>query len=349
MSSVFFTNDAYAQYMGNVGSKNETGQYTLEEALEIQKRRIESAKIVSIIIPNGTSSPRCEIHNACYSPASVTINAGDTVKWTNTDTTAHTVTSGNPADGSSGVFDSSLIMSGALFEHTFDEAGSYDYFCVVHPWMLGNVQVSKTSEINFNSTIKESQELQIPAPFVDTQKDPRYYVDRYYNESKYKEWFDANYPEYSSIYEAVGMTEEDYLNSTANKSDSEPLDKVKSYEPLEPSFSNFDSFPEQVESRCDLVYLFIKISETSKQNKGFLYADEKGLDDVSVLRKEFNQALKEKPWKEDEIKAEYEQKILTKIIDSVMEKYSILPTGIENSGSFSAKSNRDPALITGNS
>jgi hypothetical protein len=35
---------AYAQYMGNVGSKGETGQYTLEEALEIQKRRIDAAK-----------------------------------------------------------------------------------------------------------------------------------------------------------------------------------------------------------------------------------------------------------------------------------------------------------------
>ena len=35
---------AFAQYMGNVGSKGETGQYTLEEALEIQKRRIDAAK-----------------------------------------------------------------------------------------------------------------------------------------------------------------------------------------------------------------------------------------------------------------------------------------------------------------
>ena len=35
---------AYAQYMGNVGSKGETGSYTLEEALEIQKRRVDAAK-----------------------------------------------------------------------------------------------------------------------------------------------------------------------------------------------------------------------------------------------------------------------------------------------------------------
>ena len=43
-------------------------------------------------------------------PASVTINVGDTVEWTNSDTAAHTVTGGLPADGPSGVFDSSLSL-----------------------------------------------------------------------------------------------------------------------------------------------------------------------------------------------------------------------------------------------
>ena len=43
------------------------------------------------------------------------------------------------------------------------------------------------------------------ASFVDENKDPWSYVDRYTNELKYKEWFDENYSEYSSIYEAVGL------------------------------------------------------------------------------------------------------------------------------------------------
>ncbi len=45
------------------------------------------------------------------------------------------------------------------------------------------------------------------APFVDETKDPQSYVDRYNNEPSYKEWFDENYPEYSSIYQAVGLEE----------------------------------------------------------------------------------------------------------------------------------------------
>ena len=47
----------------------------------------------------------------------------------------------------------------------------------------------------------------IPAPFVDTTKDPQFYVDRYNNEASYKNWFDENYLEYTSIYEAVGLDE----------------------------------------------------------------------------------------------------------------------------------------------
>ncbi len=43
------------------------------------------------------------------------------------------------------------------------------------------------------------------APFVDDSKDPQSYVDRYDNEPSYKKWFDENFPEYDSIYEAVGL------------------------------------------------------------------------------------------------------------------------------------------------
>ena len=45
------------------------------------------------------------------------------------------------------------------------------------------------------------------ASFVDKSKDPQSYVNRYNNEPTYKKWFDTNFPEYSSIYEAVGLDE----------------------------------------------------------------------------------------------------------------------------------------------
>nr|MCS5528337.1 plastocyanin/azurin family copper-binding protein [Nitrosopumilus sp.] len=99
-------------------------------------------KTVIVDIPTGTSVPGCETTNACFSPTMVSINAGDTVEWVNEPTAAHTVTGGSPATGPSGVFDSSLLMANANYAFTFDEAGSYDYFCMVHPWMVGSVSVN---------------------------------------------------------------------------------------------------------------------------------------------------------------------------------------------------------------
>ena len=97
---------------------------------------------VEVSIPAGTSVPGCEETNKCFIPSSVSIMKGDTVVWSNDDSAAHTVTSGSPADGPSGMFDSSLLIGGKSFEHTFDSSGSVDYFCMVHPWMTGSVQVS---------------------------------------------------------------------------------------------------------------------------------------------------------------------------------------------------------------
>jgi len=96
----------------------------------------------TVDIPVGSSVPGCEENNACYLPANITINAGDTVEWVNADTAAHTVTGGSPADGPSGVFDSSLVMADATYTFTFEDAGMYDYFCMVHPWMVGTVTVN---------------------------------------------------------------------------------------------------------------------------------------------------------------------------------------------------------------
>jgi len=87
----------------------------------------------------GSSTPGCEPD--CFIPSPVVITVGGTVTWENTDTAAHTSSSGTPAGGPDGVFDSSLIMAGGSYSHTFDTAGTFDYFCMVHPWMEGTVIV----------------------------------------------------------------------------------------------------------------------------------------------------------------------------------------------------------------
>jgi len=91
----------------------------------------------------GSSVPGCEqTADGCFVPSMVTIDVGGEVTWENNDTAAHTITSGTPTEGPDGHFDSSLIMAGSTFSHEFEEAGTFDYFCMVHPWMQGMVMVT---------------------------------------------------------------------------------------------------------------------------------------------------------------------------------------------------------------
>jgi plastocyanin len=77
-----------------------------------------------------------------YMPGSITIKTGDKVGWINTDEEVHTVTSGFENNTDKGKqFDSGLLNNNQTFEHTFDKAGTYNYFCTVHPTMTGVVNV----------------------------------------------------------------------------------------------------------------------------------------------------------------------------------------------------------------
>ncbi len=100
-----------------------------------------------VIASRGSSVPGCEETSECFIPSTVKVNLGDTVNWFNRDFAAHTVTSGTTADGPNGIFDSSLFMAGTTFSHTFDEEGTFDYFCMVHPWMSGIVVVGEGGPI----------------------------------------------------------------------------------------------------------------------------------------------------------------------------------------------------------
>ncbi len=95
-----------------------------------------------ISLPEGSSVPGCDETNSCYVPFNVSVSVGEEITWSNDDSAAHTVTSGTPADGPDGIFDSSLFMAGGTFSVTLDESGEYPYFCMVHPWMTGSITVN---------------------------------------------------------------------------------------------------------------------------------------------------------------------------------------------------------------
>jgi plastocyanin len=76
-----------------------------------------------------------KIQNSAFNPASVKILTGDTVRWTNMDSIAHTVR--GPS------FESKVLEKGDTYEFLFTDAGTYNYECSIHPSMKGTVVVSE--------------------------------------------------------------------------------------------------------------------------------------------------------------------------------------------------------------
>jgi plastocyanin len=79
------------------------------------------------------------IKGMAFTPATITVKAGTTIKWTNKDAAAHTVTS-DPGDSES--FESGSMGNGAEFSYQFNNVGTLPYHCAVHPGMKASVIVN---------------------------------------------------------------------------------------------------------------------------------------------------------------------------------------------------------------
>ena len=95
----------------------------------------------TVVIAKGASTPGCDKTNSCFTPDTAKVSVGGKVTWRNDDTASHTVTSGTDTTAD-GIFDSSLFAAGKTFSFKFEKAGTYNYYCQVHPWMKGSVIVS---------------------------------------------------------------------------------------------------------------------------------------------------------------------------------------------------------------
>lgn len=101
-------------------------------------------KILVSIVPGATF-----LTDTSYNPNPIEVNVGQTILWTNDDFSFHTVTSGEVGDTNEvRVFDSGLAgptalsSTGKTYEFTFESAGEYPYYCILHPGMVGKVIVN---------------------------------------------------------------------------------------------------------------------------------------------------------------------------------------------------------------
>jgi plastocyanin len=76
-----------------------------------------------------------KIDNFVFGPQTITVPIGTTVTWTNSDDIPHTAVS------TDGVFKSKVMDTDEKFSYTFTKAGTYSYYCSIHPKMTGQVVV----------------------------------------------------------------------------------------------------------------------------------------------------------------------------------------------------------------
>lgn len=87
-------------------------------------------------VSSQNSNTTVKIANFKYEPTNLTVVAGKAVQFVNQDEEPHTVTA---KDGS---FDSKALDTDETWTHTFTQAGTFPYFCAVHPYMKGTIVVT---------------------------------------------------------------------------------------------------------------------------------------------------------------------------------------------------------------
>jgi len=123
--------------LSGLDSKETNSKELNSEDISLQTEEIMEA---DVIMPTKVSRPGCDIEDICYIPSEIVIEKGDSVTWLNEDSSFHTVTSGFYEDPTE-LFDSGYLDPYEYYTLTFDEIGTYDYFCTLHPWMFAQVIV----------------------------------------------------------------------------------------------------------------------------------------------------------------------------------------------------------------
>jgi len=111
-------------------------QNTIVQDVDDQKTILKG----DVIMSTKVSRPGCEKTDSCYTPSKIVIKQGSSVTWVNEDVAFHSVTSGY-YDEPSEIFDSDYLDPEESFTFIFENIGTYDYFCTLHPWMKGQVIV----------------------------------------------------------------------------------------------------------------------------------------------------------------------------------------------------------------
>jgi len=147
----------------------------------------------TVIIPRGAANPDFDPQltqnrtEERYIPTKLTILANDTVTWLNQDVEKHSVTSGESSGRfgfirgemgkPDGIFDSGLFAPSQTWSYTFTSAGTFQYFCTIHPWMYGVVIV----EADIPDYPHDAEGNKVTLPVMTLSSDKKYHNGLYWS------------------------------------------------------------------------------------------------------------------------------------------------------------------------
>ena len=110
----------------------------------------------------GSGVSGCEdSSDGCYVPGTVTVDVGEVVIFSNTDSSSHTFTEGTAADGPpTDAFGMDLLPPGNSFEWSPDTTGEFPYFCMIHPWMNGLIIVQEAAAEEVMEEVAEEEVME---------------------------------------------------------------------------------------------------------------------------------------------------------------------------------------------
>lgn len=195
----------YFQFFGFDNNNNTNVVIYAQEYEKEDDKKNNATRTHTVTIPKGSANPSIDVTNLearkWYIPSKIEIESGDIVKWINNDREAHTVTSGlgsgiqslltNNMGTANGIFDSGLFAPEESWSYNFtNTVGVFTYFCTLHPWMTGIVDVKesqKEQQQQLSETNKNKKVNPIPSYPVDDKgnKLARFPVHTLSNDEKY--------------------------------------------------------------------------------------------------------------------------------------------------------------------
>ena len=110
----------------------------MQKSTAVNLRALALIALMALVVMNGNANAadaQVKIANFTFEPPVLTVKVGTTVTWVNDDDIPHLVAEKD------GKFRSSALDTDATFSQTFKDAGTIEYFCVLHPHMTGKIVV----------------------------------------------------------------------------------------------------------------------------------------------------------------------------------------------------------------